>query len=230
LSEVKESKASPPVQELRILKFRFSLSLNDVLFPVDAREFADALSKNGYSIPPGIPYAGAKARIKFAGPIAQKPEIVVDGNSDRGIIGVTAKSYESAIAAFNELRLILKDELNIDLDKRSRFFELIAEFKCYSDNDPLKSINKKFERNRTLRDMNEILEHNVSLFGLRLTSQGVVPNQEEWLDISIEPDIINPNSIYSISIIFRSSQRVVVEEFGKKLIPNLSLIINKIEN
>ncbi len=69
-----------------ILKFRFSLRLNDVLFHVDGRELADALKYYGYNVPPGVPSASAKTKISFAGPIAQKTGIIVDGNSDRGTL------------------------------------------------------------------------------------------------------------------------------------------------
>jgi hypothetical protein len=216
--------------KFRTLRFRFSLRLSDVLFPVDGRELADALAHVGYSIQPGIPPARARVRVSFAGEIARKNGITIDGNSDRGILGVTAKSYDSAMAVYEELRAILSNELKINIEERSRFFEIIAEYKFDSVKNPLASISKAFGGTRTLKDISDIFSHKTSMYSLRLVSKGKVPNQEEWLDITIEPDLIKPDSTYNIAVIFRSSQKKIVEQFGKELETRLSKAIDTIES
>ena len=57
-----------------------------------------------------------------------------------------------------------------------------------------------------------------------------MPNQEEWLDITIEPDLIKPDSTYNIAVIFRSSQKKKVQQFGKDLETRLSKTIGAIES
>ena len=223
-------KALIPKGRFRTLRFRFGLRLNDVLFPVDASELAEALAHVGYSIQPKIPPARARMRISFAGDIARKNGITIDGNSDRGILGVTAKSYDSAIATYDELRAIINNELKINIEERSRFFEIIAEYKFDSIKNPLESIRKAFSKTRTLEDISNAFEHKLSMYSLRLVLEGKIPNQEEWLDITIEPDIIKPDSTYNIQVIFRSSQKRIVEQFGKDLEIRLSKVIDTIES
>jgi len=201
-----------------------------VLFPVDGSELAEALTRVGYSIQPKLPPARARMRISFAGEIARKNGIAIDGNSDRGILGVTAKSYDSAMAAYDELRAIISNELKINIEERSRFFEIIAEYKFDSVKNPLESMSKTFGKTRTLEDISNVFEHKVSTYSLRLVSEGKIPNQEEWLDITIEPDTIKPDLTYNIQAIFRSSQKKTVEQFGKDLETRLSKVIETIES
>ncbi len=227
---MKESEKAPIQKgKFRTLRFRFSLRLSDVLFPLDGREFADALAHVGYSIQPKLPPARARMRISFAGEIARKDGITVDGNSDRGILGVTAKSYDSAMATYDEVRAIISNELEINIEERSRFFEIIAEYKFDSVKNPLASIGKAFGGTRTLKDISDIFGQRTSMYSLRLVSEGKVPNQEEWLDISIEPDSIKPDSTYNIAVVFRSRQKKIVEQFGKDLEARLSKVIDNIE-
>lgn len=221
---------SIPKGKVQTLRFRFSLRLNDVLFPIDGRELADALARVGYRIQPGIPPVRARAKVSFAGPIAQKNGIIIDGNSNRGVLGVTAKSYDSAVIAYDELRTTINDELKIDIDQRSRFFEIIVEYKFNSDKNPLASISKAFDKNRVLKDASNIFGHKTTMYSLRLVSEGKVPNQEEWLDVTIEPDLNKPDSTYNITVIFRSSQKEKVEQFGKDLEKKLTKIIDTIES
>lgn len=223
-------KVSIPKAKFRILRFRFSLRLKDVLFPIDGSELAEALARVGYSIQPKLPPARARMRISFSGEIARKNGIAIDGNSDRGILGVTAKSYDSAMTAYDEVRAIISNELKIDIEERSRFFEIIAEYKFDSVKNPLASIGKAFGGTRTLKDMSDIFSHRTSMYSLRLVSEGKVPNQEEWLDITIEPDLIKPDSTYNIAVVFRSSQKKIVGQFGKDLETRLSRAIDAIES
>ncbi len=125
---------------------------------------------------------------------------------------------------------IINNGLKINVDKRSSFFELIAEFKCDSVKNPLQRINKAFETSKTVKDVCNLLGHDVSIFSLRLASEGAIPNQEEWLDITIEPGVIKSDSIYNISVIYRSRQKEVVTRFGKELETKLSLIIDNLES
>jgi len=221
---------SVPKGKFRILRFRFSLRLNDVLFPIDGSELVEALARVGYSVQPKLPPARARMRISFAGEIARKNGITIDGNSDRGILGVTAKSYDSAMATYDEVRAIISNELKINIEERSRFFEIIAEYKFDSAKNPLASIGKAFGGTRKLKDISDIFNQKTSMYSLRLVPEGKVPNQEEWLDITIEPDLIKPDSTYNIAVIFRSSQKKIVEQFGKDLETRLSKAIDTIES
>ncbi|MCP8316889.1 MAG: hypothetical protein H3Z51_08540 [archaeon] len=95
--------------------------------------------------------------------------------------------------------------------------------------NPLESISDMFQRNYLVSNIGKILEQDLSMFTLRFVTRGKVPNQDEWFDITIEPDILMPTQRYAISIVFRSKDKSVVERFGEKLESNLLKIIETIE-
>lgn len=230
MSQRRESETTPaPKGRLQTLRFRFSLRLNDVLFPIDAGELAYALTEAGYATPK-IPPAKARIRVGFGGEIARKNGIVIDGNSDRGVLGVTAKSYDSAIKGYNELKTIINNKLKINLEERSRFFEIIAEYNFESLKNPLESIYKAFSGTRVLKNINGIFEQETSIYSVKFVSKGRVPNQEEWLDVTIEPNLIKPDSVYDLIVIFRSRQKTKVETFGKELETRLHKVVDAIES
>lgn len=226
-----ETKKPENHAKFNILRFRISLRLNDILFPIDIRELTKALAEAGYIISqPQLPGVGARVRVTFGGELARKENVLIDGESERGVLGVVSKSPEDAFAAFNELISILSENFEINVDKRSRFFEILAEIKCAPKKAPVESLGNTFGANQTLKNIGNILGQNVSLFGFRIVPEGKVPNQEEWMDITIEPDILRPSSVMNISVIFRSKRRDVVEKFGVELENRLSKIIDTIEN
>ena len=213
---------------IQTLKFRVSLRMNYVLFPIDGRELIEALAQAGYKTQPFAPF-GARQRLTLSGQFAQKGNVAIDGNSDRGTLGVTSTSPDEAIEALNEMASLLKKNLQIDVEEGSRFFEIIADYKIISCEKPIFAISKIFEKNRVLQEIGEILGQQTSLYTLRLVPANMEPNQEEWLDITIEPDVTKPNSRYLISVVFRSKKRETVERFGKELESKLTTILNLIE-
>lgn len=219
-------------EKFKILRFRISTKLNYLFFPVDGRDLLEAVRKIGYQAPPGSqtpPAAGARARVGFTGNFAQKSGIILDVNSDRGILGASADSPELAINAFDELRTLFLNEFKVNLEEGSRFYEVLAEIKIESANNPSESISKVFKRNRLISEVGNILGQDLSMSTLRFVTKGKIPNQEEWLDITIEPDLIMPTQKYAISVIFRSKDKPVVNRFGENLKTNLLKIIEAIE-
>jgi len=219
-------------EKLRILRFRFGMRLKSLFFPIDGRDLIEAVKKYGYHVPPTpmpIP-SGARVRVGFEGEFARKDGISLDVNSARGILGVSADMPDLAIKTFDELIALIQDELGIDLEKESRFYEIISEVKVDSDKNPLKSIDNLYRENPFVSEVSKILKQDISLFTLRLVTKDVVPNQEEWLDITIEPDLLMPNQKYAISVVFRSKDKSIVKSFGQNLISNLLEIIKAIES
>ena len=212
-----------------ILRFRISTRLNYLLFPIDGQELIEAVAKIGYKVPPLPAPLDIHATVGFTGSFAQNGEVVLDGSADRSILGVTAKSYDQAIKAFDELSSLILKVLKVNLEKGSRFYEIQADLKFDSTGNPLESISSTFKRNQFMSNVAKILKQDISMFTLRFVTEGKVPNQEEWLDITIEPSIIMPNQRYNISVVFRSKDKSTVEKFGESLESNILSIIKTIE-
>lgn len=222
----------PLQNRLRILRFRFSTRLKSLFFPIDGRDLIEVVKKIGYqATPPPTPMPrGARVRLGLTGDFAKKEGITLDVNSDRGILGASADTSDLAIKAFDEFSALILDEFGIDLEKESRFYEIIAEVKFDSDENPLKSIADIFEGSPLVSKVGEILKHDVSLYTLRFVTKDKVPNQEEWLDITIEPDLLMPHQKYAVSVVFRSKDKSIVKSFGENLKSNLLQIIEAIES
>jgi len=214
-------------EQVKVLRFRFSTRLNDVIFPIDGRELVDALQKEGYTIVGQVPPARARSIIHFRGELARKNGIAIDGVSETGVLGVTAQSFEAAIKGYDELASIARD-LRVDIDERSRFFEIIAEYEIESPKNPLESISRSFSDHRIATDLGDIFGQKTAMYSLRLVTAGRIPNQEEWLDVTIEPNLIKPTSTFSVSVVFRSKDKQQVLNFGETLETNVSLVVKAI--
>jgi len=75
----------------------------------------------------------------------------------------------------------------------------------------------------------EILGEATSGFTLKLVPQLRTPNQSEWFEIMIEPDVVKPTSIYRISVVYRSKDKSKVEKFTQDMMQILMGIIDIIE-
>jgi len=216
--------------KMKILNFRISIRLESLFFPIDGRDLIEAVRKIGYQVAQTASPPEARGRVGFTGQFAQKGSIKLDTNFDRGVLGVAADTPDLAIRAFDELVTFIRNEFRIDLEKESRFHEIIAEIKFDSDENPLKSVAHIFERNPFVSKVGKILKQDVTLFTLRFVTKDKVPNQEEWLDVTIEPDLVIPQQKYAISVVFRSKDKSVVKSFGENLKSNIVEIIESIES
>lgn len=219
-------------RKFRNIDFRCSVRPNYIIFPIDGFELINALERAGYTIRVPIPLKPSpvpSVRLSFAGTLAQKGEIMVDGNAERGYLGVTGKSYASAIRGLSEVKEIVKEALKVDLNEGVRFHEIMAHFDLDSEQCPLEKIAQVFSGNEFLRKVDSILEQETSFFTLRFVSRGKVPNQEEWLDITIEPDLIKATTSYSISAVYRSADVSKFEKFGEQLESRILKLIDEIE-
>jgi len=223
---------SVPERKFKDVRIRLSVRLNQIIFPIDGFELIDAFRRGGYILltsPPPLRPLARGAMLEFRGPIAQKGENIIDGNSDRGFLGVEGPSYESAIRGFNELKELIKGNFGIDFDEGARFYEIIAKFDVDTVKNPLEAVSRVFGDNGLMATIDNILEQETSIFSLRFTPKGRIPNQEEWFDITIEPDLIKPTTTYAILLIYRGADRSKVEKFGEGLESKILRLIDEIE-
>jgi len=215
-------------RELKGLEAAYRVRLSNVIFPIEFRELREALAKNGYELAglPG-PVPPRPARISFSGGIARKGEHIVEIDSDLGTVGVIGKSIETTLEAFGELSRVIIDELGVKLDENARYYEVVAHYNLDTGKNPVRQIEKIIENNFHFKRFGEILGEPTSSFGVRLIPRGKIPNQEEWFDISIEPDILKAH-VYHIGVVFRSpdEKKIIslIKNLGKMLIDLVEVI------
>jgi hypothetical protein len=90
-------------------------------------------------------------------------------------------------------------------------------------------ICRVLSQGETINGLGNVLGQEVSPFTLRLVSKGKVPNQEDWIDIDIEPLVTRPTKTYLISVICRSSQKSKVLSFAKELESRIIRLVDSIE-
>ena len=224
------------VQKQRNFKnvnLRFSIRMNYVLFPFRTTELIDVLVKAGYTrtAPPPPPQLRRikGARFGFTGTIARKGEIVIDINDERGFMGAASPSPALTIQGFNELLQLAETNLNTNLEGMAAFYELIGSLEVETDLNALEKIRQLSESTKPIEQFGKIMGEDVSLFSLRLIPKGKIPNQTEWFDITIEPDVMK-TSTYRISVVYRSKDKSKVQKFIDELMLNTSKMLDTIES
>lgn len=218
-------------RRLRDFRIRLSVRLDQIIPLLDGFKLLEVLQRAGYMIlaPPQRRPLVRGTGLGFTGTIAQKGENVIDGNTDRGILGVEGPSFESVNQGFEELRKITNEGLGFDIEEVARFYEVIEQFDVEALKNPLEIMIKAYGDSGILKMINNILEQETSLFSFRFVPRGKTPHQEEWFDITIEPDLITPTTVYAVNAVYRSADRLKVETFGSELLSKILRFINEIE-
>jgi len=218
---------SSKMPRLMTQEARYGVRLGYILFPIEFRDLRQSLAKNGYELSAIGDLPAPPARIGFGGEIARKGEVRVICESDSGEIGTVGRTLQGAHASFDELSSIIQTELGVNLHENVRFYWMISHYKADSGKMPYKEICKT-GNGKFIKEFSEILGENVSAFSVRLSPAATIINQENWLDIAIEPDVIN-EKLYHIGVVFRNASREKTEEFAKNIEKNLIKLISTIE-
>jgi len=211
-----------------IKHFKISCRYNNVLSIFDAYELSNLLRRLGYDIVKPLPPPRYGVRVGFSGIIAQKQgRVLVDGNSDKGVIGVFSRDPLLAIREFIDIEEAIKKDIRIDL--KPYFYEVLVEAEVYTDENPLKVLSNIGEKTSIIKDLSKVVK-NISLFGLRLSRKNQNPDSVEWLDIQVLPSVVRADKAYFISIVYRSKDRENVANFGEKILEYITGLINCIES
>ena len=216
------------VGELITQEARYGVCLNHIIFPITFRELRNALAKNGYEISPiRIDLPSPPTRIAFSGEIARKEETSVRLNVENSNIGTVGRSLTEVTESFKELVKLVKTELGVNLHENVRFYQCNIHYNMETKKKPCNEI-AKVENKEYFEKFAKVLGENLSSFSVRLVPRNMSPNQEEWLDIAIEPDVVNEKR-YHIGVVFRNPDRETTENFVSKLENNLLNLIGIIE-
>jgi len=228
-----ETRIEPKKQRnFKNLNLRFSIRMSYVLPPFDTAELIDVLAKAGYirMAPPTPPGRSQGVRFSFTGLIARKGEVIIDVNDERGVLGAASSSPALTIDGFNEVLQLIKNNLKADPESTASFFELIGHLEVETQVNPLEKIGQISEKVKLFEEFSKTIGEDVSIYSLRLTPKGQIPDQTEWFDITVEPSLMHTKSAYSISVVYRSKDKTKVQKFIQEFVPTIASILNAIEN
>jgi len=191
---------------------------------LDLYEIIEVLRDLGYNITAPIPPKGFKISIGGSGPIASKGDVVVDVDTDRLIIGVSAREPEKCINEFLAVEKALTSR--IEVMKEIHFYELLAELEVESKAEPFEFMRSISADDRIAKLLSDVLGEKLYVFGYRITKEGVLPYGSEWLDIEIVPSSARPHSAFYISMVYRSRDREKVLEKGKDIGKVVAALLN----
>jgi hypothetical protein len=169
----------------------------------------------------------APTRISYGGEIARRKETIVIADSDSGEIGVIERLLQEAIASFGDLAKVILSELGVDLNSKVKFYFLSVHYRVNTGKTPLKEIAKA-DNKEFVKRFSEIMKEDLSSFSIRLCPKNANINDKNWFDIAIEPDVID-ESRYHVGVVYRNSERKMIEAFAKNLESNLLKLVEFIE-
>jgi len=205
----------------------YGVQLDYVIFPIDFRELRRALAKNGYELSSAERLPPPPARFSFSGDVARKAETTVVVDSDGGEIGVVGLSMQQVKDSFEELAKIIDSELGISLYENVGYYWCNVHYKISTGKTPRNEIPKAENKDYIAR-FSHILGGNLTTFSVRLAPKDAIPNQENWFDIAIEPDIAN-EKLYHVGVVFRNTSKDKTETFVRNLENNLLKLMEVIE-
>lgn len=206
---------------------RYSVRLRHVIFPLEFRDIREILAKHGFELAQIGPIPARPTRISYTGELGRKGESVVYVSIPENLFSVRSKTPKEAVSIFEELSETFATELGTSLHSNVWYYEVILHYLCETGSLPVEKIGKIMDGNPFYAKFSEVLGRDLSTFSIRLSPRKAIPNQDEWLEIAIEHDVLS--NFYHIGVVFRDPQRRKVEEFMSKLEKKMEQLINIVE-
>jgi hypothetical protein len=198
----------------------------NVLFPIEISVLLRLLPTLGYI----VPNKRLKGVIEPGEALAVKGNIELLLSPENKTLGVEGRDISETISGFNELRTFWVDKLNPEPPAETHYVEIVANGIVKSSENPSKTINHFWAGFDRLQRLNKIIGFDVSNFGLHLVTNKMEPNNPEWFDISIQPQIVSSANHYYVNVIWRTKDLNQALENFKNLSDILGKLVHEIES
>jgi hypothetical protein len=220
-------------RETRYSRVALTVRYESVLFPFDALAFTLSLSKLDFFLPEKLDEAIASlplgARLEPSGTIARKSDTIVRLNTDRQVLGVYGTSSQQCLQQMDGIESLLKEEFGVDSPAHALFYEFLADLTVAADSSPLQRWASLLAPVPLIQEVSELLGVQMCPFGLRLVPKGSVPNQIDWFDMRIEPQVHSPEEKYYVNVVYRKASREAVCGFARDFDQTLQGLFNLVE-
>ena len=202
-----------------------------VLFPFDVTKLLGLLPSLGYILADEVvsPLSRGFKVESVDGPVARRMNTVLRLHTRSLTLTVESPDISSCVDELTRIESLLQTELEVNNPELSSFYELVAEFAANAEKSPLEAWRTQLADVPVIAKLSKVVGRDLSAYGLRLTPTNSIPNQENWLDIRIEPQVLAPHREHLIHVIFRDCNRDEVERFARALETTLEQIVSLVE-
>ena len=193
---------------IREARSEFSVRYAGVLFPFRIESLSEALPHLGFVVGDEI-QARFSARLSVSGAIATKGDLAVQVNSERGYWGLIGHDPEGVTAEFLAVEDVVEGKLGFPSRQEAMFYETQAQFflDAAPGKRPIAEIQRHFTELRSLGRYGSLLGRPVANWGFHLVPPDISPNSPNWFEIRVEPEILQPEVVYLVHVVFRDAKR-----------------------
>lgn len=205
-------KANKQELDLRWISVRLVERFMNVLYPIEIPLLLRLLPNIGYVVPQKI----LKGVVEPGEALAVKGNVELIFNQDNKTLGVEGRDVSEVVEGFNELRSFWMEQFDPSPSAETHYVELGGQGIIKSHNNPTGVFSEFWARSEMMQKLSRTVGFDVVNFGLRLVPQNIDPNNTEWFDLRIQPQVISSANHYYINIVWRSKDMdTALNNFGK---------------
>jgi hypothetical protein len=211
--------------DLRWVSLRLVERFMNVLYPLDIPILLRLLPNIGYVVPKKV----FKGIVEPGEALAIKGNMELVLNQDNKTLGVQGRDISEVVEGFNELRNFWTEELNPSPVAETHYIELGGEGIVMSNTNATGVFNDFWNRFEIMQKLSKIIGFDVTNYGLHLATRNTDPNNTEWFDLRIQPQVISSANKYYINIVWRSRDMDKVLNGFTKLNDMIGALIKEVE-
>lgn len=212
---------------LKLGRITVGINLDTVLFPITFIELISSLEKGGYDINKAIPFPRPIGRFIGSGQIARKGNVGVSVDGGDKSITMIGTSLEDTIEEFDSFLKTLQIDYSLQLDEIASYYQFVAHYEYKTKKDPFSIIGNSciFPK---IEELAKIIETPIKTFSIRFASADNIPNDKNWFDINIAPDV-QRNDGYVIDVVYRNEDKEFYRTFISHIEANIVKSIQLLE-
>jgi len=211
---------------------RISTRYNNVIIPIDLRQLAPELIKNGYAIvAPPLPEELPTQPSIIGGslnPYARKGNTVIDIDTIHQHIGIKEINSKMAIERYKELDKILKSLLIGGKYLKAWFTEYQNSFKIRTKENSWKLISKKMGSNEMSGILSKFVENDVGVSQIKYTWPSERPDMTNYFEFILTPTLVDEH-LFDFTLIFRYSNNKKFLEQAERIDGYIEKVITWLE-
>jgi hypothetical protein len=212
--------------------FRLAFRLNRLFFPADLYDFARAISAKGYQIlspiGPKQPYPVVQLG-GTANPFAQKPDALLDINTEKGVVGITGPNIPLCLDAMQEIVKLFEDQF-YTTTQDYMFFEFNGLMHIASQTNPIITISKLSQGIKYVEKCSKILSKDLSIRSIHLVPKNKPMDDLDYFDITIEPLISAQTRILIASILYRQASLDLLSKEIRSIETKIESIVSSLRD
>lgn len=211
---------------------RISVRFASPIFLPEFPPFLEQLETKGFTqlgrVDTPTPPNAFNVTYEISDQIATKDDIIIDLDTSKQYLGVQLMKSDEVSKIFTEIKdLFLKN--NSELEKRIWFYEFQASYRYHSSSTAIEKMAKTTQNLTLLDEASKVIGKRMSLRGVTLSTHNVEPNNENYADLSIIPDL-NNSRLYNIVSIFRDRKEESVINFSNHANEKIRKILTTIDS